>query len=1391
MSDLFSQVLNGNLIANEDFYKEAAYSESLPYLKTMPRVFYLPTGSKSRGKGNICFLYNNSQTKIMDSLTNRKNGLFMNVYQYYYVKPIYTGKIYSKMYRERIFDQRKELYATLYEKQKKIRPYNKVTISANEDKNIIYELFYHLDIYNRYIPKSLNPMKKIEIYWTYIKSIIHGLDYLSEYKYKFILVNLNDYVFDLPVVKNLANPLVCIYYTLFKNPSLLKELDIDFIFHTDKRVLKFNPTKQELDGNLYKVFKTQMKLIIPSVATNIFSEEEMERDTASSNVIHTISKSFEQKETDDDDMVNRKIKEKVENVKHELEVVAPQESNPADIEDLIQTKAENDINDDEELLLNIYNKVSKKNVPVKPASSARDKQLREAQKDIVVNGMKVKDIQKIQSTHMPIPSKDISKSVKTTNKHMTQMKFVNFDKTYNEKVMPKDIINAIMSLNDKSIPLYVRDIKIEDTSDELNYKDTYTIYLEDANRQRHTVKVDIPKFIEDKFIYIGGNRKTIKKQNFFFPVVKSGPDTVQIVTNYNKMFIRRVDSKSVSSVERMKKYLKSSEEFKKYFKFGNGYGSNKEFVTTIEYDELSKLMTEFKSGNYILFFNQKEATDYAAKNKILIPANTMFIGMDGTKPILLNTETQVTLDGGKSITDLILDHVDPEHADAIKGIHAPKRLMYVKVKVMDQDITVISLLCLWEGLTTVLKKMNVKYELSDKPPKQLAPNQNMLRFKNCYMIYTETVGQSLLLNGLRLMDTTKYDISEFDSPEPFIAYFTKAFGKASIINALNNFYEFTIDPITLEILQDIDLPTDIVSLMIYAVNLLQDSQFIPEYNQSLSRIRSHEIIPAILYEALAKNYINYRNSNGKKKYSVPQDIVIKNLVGLKTVEDYSTLNPVVELETTHAVSNKGFRGINLDRAYTIDKRVYDASMTGIMAPSSSPDGTVGVNKTLSLEPSIVSARGYVDLKYKNTEELDDVNLFSPGELSIPMAATIDDPTRLGHAIKQSKHTIPVEDSSPVLISNGLEETCRFRLSSDFVVNADEDGQVVEYDEETQIMIVKYKSGKCRAVNLGHFIVKNGGGGFFLSNQLITKLKVGDKFKEGDVLAYHKNFFTSNKFNSTRMNLGALAKVAIMSTYNTFQDSTVISQRLAEAASTQMCFMTQAVIGKNSSVTFMVEKGANIVSGDPLVQFDTSYDDNELNVLLANIGNGNIKDQILAEAKNSIKSKYSGAIEEIEMYSTVPLAELSPSLKKIFSKYYKTINKKKELLEKYDPESKNSVVKCGLLCKEPTHEIEPNKYGVIKGQNVADSVLINFYIKHSEPLEIGSKIANFSALKNTIGEIIPEGYDAYSEFRPEETVDTFIASNSILKRMTPSVILTTLGNKCIVELKRALREIYES
>lgn len=237
----------------------------------------------------------------------------------------------------------------------------------------------------------------------------------------------------------------------------------------------------------------------------------------------------------------------------------------------------------------------------------------------------------------------------------------------------------------------------------------------------------------------------------------------------------------------------------------------------------------------------------------------------------------------------------------------------------------------------------------------------------------------------------------------------------------------------------------------------------------------------------------------------------------------------------------------------------------------------------------------------------------------------------------------------------------------------------------------------------------------------------------------------------------------------------------------MVFCRPVVIGKNSNIYDIRKIGDHVSIGDPLISFDTSFDDTDLNKLLAHLSDEN-KEVLEEGSTNSIKSKYAGKIVDIKIYSTVDLPELSESLQKIVKKYYKDINDKKNFVSKYDTEN-GSIVKCGLLLNETTGKVEPNIYGVIKGQKVQDSVLIEFYIEHGDIMGVGDKLAYFTALKSIVGEVIPEGYEPYSEFRPEEEVSSIIGPSAVLKRQVPSITLTLLCNKVIVELKRRLEEIY--
>lgn len=1424
----------------EVYMLEAMYSDSLPYGKVMSRKINLPIGHPP-GTGNLAFLYT---TKFEDSLAlikNHTNAIPGQKYKWYFYQQDYRGMIWNKRYRFRNMQLRKSHYDTV-RKSTTVKPYIARIVSPDEEKNLLYDLHTYVSIINEYSKKMSVP-RKVRAYWDYMKPILTKA--VPSLKTRMVLVNLDQFHLGDTLQENLNHPLYMIWYTLYKYPECLVGVDVDFLFFSGMKILKINPTQffalpdEKLDDgaigavakkvssaikmppkNVVTGLQIQMKRIIHSVPDQALDEKKLQEEDIKSVIIDETKTKMGLSDKDkkeiidetdvtnvadtvkkEEDQIAKSVEQKVSVTADRVLKAKPMERldisrQEGKVKTVVQMMVDNDINEDQKILEDAYNKMKHEKVPVSPRSSARNQKLMDEQKNLEIKGMTVDQLSKMKVKEVKVKSKDISKAVTTPNNHMKTMTFYERNKTYIEKVMPKDIMDALLCLNTKSIPLYVRDVKIEDTSDELNYKETYTIALEDANRQRSTLKVDFPKIIENRFMYLGGGKKNIKNQSYFYPVVKTEEDTVQMVSNYNKMYIRRIDTKSTSSVERLKRFLKQADGADKMIKFGNSNAVNKsgEFITSVEYDELAKFMKRIHTGGMYLYFSQHDVQDILKKRNLTPPDGYFCVGFDKEdKPIYVAYSGTQKTKAGQSICDLIVDALPEDMRAAYYKIRAPKRLMYVSVKVMNQDITVAMLLGFWEGLTTILRKCKANYRLEAHMPKVVQPSENVIRFKDTFLVYEDTMEAGLLLNGIRMVPTEKWNIGDFDSREPYIEYFVKMYGKAAISNALFNFYEWFIDPVTKEILEDINLPTDLVSLVIYAVSLLADSQFTSDLNQRISRIRSFEIIPMVFYGELASQYVIYRNASGRKKFSLKRDCVIKGILDVATVEEISTLNPTLEIENTHGVSFKGFHGNNLDDMYTIRKRSYDPSMTGTISPISSPDAGCGLNKSLTLEPEIENIRGYVKVPEsdKDFNDLKDINLFSAGELTMPGASRNDDPSRAGHAIKQSKHVIPVNDSDPVLVSNGFEEIERFELSSDFVVNAEEDGEIVKVDPDLKLVIAKYKSGKVRAISTDTNIVKNGGGGFYLNNQLVTDLKEGDKFKKDDVLAYHKNFFTNSKYNNCRANLGTLARVAVMSAYSTYEDATFISESLSERCGTRITECKQAVIGKNSNVLHLAKEGEHVHVGDTLVAFDTSYDDNDLNVLLASLGDDNdLKSMVTEGSRNTIKSKYGGKIIAVKMYSTVEMEELSPSLQKIFKDYYSKIRKKKNLLESYDPEAEKSIMKCGLLFTETTKKIEPNKYGNIRGQNVEDSVLIEFYIEELEPLEVASKIANYSGLKNTICEVIPKGYEPYSEFLPDVKYDTIIADNSILKRMTPSILEVGFANKLVVGFKEYLRKIYE-
>lgn len=871
------------------------FLDEVPHLKLYRLKTYLPTDRTNKLFGSCILLNTNSIDSDIQLMSHK---MFDNSkFNSFYMDFLYQGKIRTKVYRQNMKKERLEMYEDVRDSvtTRAIRTFN--TIASINKRNVYYDLHVYNNIFFSNTEK-LEYRIKIKLYLDMLKEFFNK-EIVKDYSRKMMFINVEEWDNNVKKtlgVKNFNNPVFILYYAMrkmFTDFKALGNMDIVLVFKNS--VLKLNPSL--CDEKSFNIFKEEFR----KVKTTIIPEEdgdEIEAGTeVKDDVVKMIATNFMDKYqlVGEDDKVSEELGGKIaEIVEDELEISKVED--PDNLDEEIKERLEKNPE-----LMKALDSVVKSNVSGRSTSSIkRDEELKKRQAQMVVDGIKLADI---ANHNIPsLESNNVNTSIQTSNPNIGNVKYPDFEKSYNQNLYKKDILNVFTDLSDKSLPMYITDINIEDTSDELNLKETWTIKFEDANRQRHTIKVDLPIFIDDKFMYLSGNKKIIIKQQIMKPIVKTNADTVQIVTNYNKMFVRRIGDKVSEVVEQLKKYLASNKVTGVTVKNGDNSKINVKFKTSLEYDYLAKSYTEINTKSHRFIFNQEHIHDEMVAKKIntKMPNGCwMVVGFTkDNKPIYL-TDAQTVQGTDLELMEFIINSMDESQKgvkEAIYGTSAGKRFMYSRAKSMNREVPLILLVSFFQGLSTTLRKANIPHYFTDKNPKAiLTSRQDCIRFNNGYLVFDKyPIENALLVHGLSVVNTKVYDYEEFDDRETFLTIFEDMYGSRSLGRYFLNVYESMIDPITKEVLETLGYPTELCDVLVYANNLLADNGFIPEVNMNLYRIRSNEIVASLLYKAIADEYNNYKNVSmvsKNRKMTVRQDAVLKEILTSQIVEDYSTLNP--------------------------------------------------------------------------------------------------------------------------------------------------------------------------------------------------------------------------------------------------------------------------------------------------------------------------------------------------------------------------------------------------------------------------------------------------------------------------------------------------------------------
>ena len=992
----------------------------------------------------------------------------------------------------------------------------------------------------------------------------------------------------------------------------------------------------------------------------------------------------------------------------------------------------------------------------------------------------------------PLQSTDLSKNVETIDDEWANLKKPNFEADYN---IDADIVKCLHSLSqNKDVPMSVIDISTEDRSTSEDSIITYTVHLEDSLGKRHTLRFDMPKIINKRFLRLRGNDKIIPGQLINLPIIKTDEDTVQVVSNYNKIFITRYGqvgkiNQSTNALIRALTKLKEN-NYKLEVKddndiptpskidLGNNAKISAKYELPAEYVELSKIFNKITtSDGRVYYFNRDELIHKLEEKKVKVESDQGFMVVGITKD---NQSITVPEEG---VSSSLINHLGI-HKYAYTFMKPGARMTYSQASILNSKIPLIVVMAYTAGLTGALNAAGIEYNLSEKRPTN---TKNYFRFNDGFLSFNDSYAPdaALLVNGLAVINTQEYSLTDIDTKAMWLDVLDD-FGGRNRADGLDSFANLMMDPITVEVCKTYKLPTDYIEVLAYASSLLTTNKFNRHTDITGNRFRTNERLVHFLYKALATSYGMYlreiKNNRKDAKMTMKQSAVIDMALSDVTTSDLSKLSPLLELESANTVTFKGLSGMNSDRSYSLDKRTYDNTMINKLSMSTGFSATVGINRQATINMGIESTKGYI----KSGGELDrmsDANTLSITEALTPFGTTRDDPFRTAMTfIQTSKHGMRTNSQDPLLVTNGADQALPYLTSDTFAHKTKWDAIVEEVNDDYMIIANKSNRSEKEFIDLREKVEKNSDGGFFITIKLdlAKNYKKGQTIKPGEIIAYDKDSYSDKVgVGNLAYNIGTLTKVAIMHTDKGFEDSAIISQDLSEKMASEIVLQVDVLMDAKDIDIQCVEIGKPLHEGEVIMSYRAALEDQDATDIINKMVSknaGNESKELMDEiGKIKVKSKVTGKLQDIRIYSTIPTSEMSKSLAAFVNKYNAPIDKMKSKLSKLG--------------------IDASQYGtsgvlpaVGKLKHAEGKVLVEFYIKYYDKMSVGDKLVYFSALKGVVKEIFPEGKEPYSEYRPEEKVHSFLPVGSVNARMVTSVLTLGAINKVLIELDRHVKDI---
>lgn len=560
----------------------------------------------------------------------------------------------------------------------------------------------------------------------------------------------------------------------------------------------------------------------------------------------------------------------------------------------------------------------------------------------------------------------------------------NYDKKYINTLLKKHITSSVSHLENANI--VIKNYEVEPVFNAQGRYEIHKLTLRPLKGKESTVYFKLPILNDEGEFEINGIKSKMRKQRTDLVIRKIAYNKVAITTNYSKLFVFRTERKAYNKYDYITNYIKT-EYLNQTGTISSLTPGNVYSNTTYKPNIIASLSKDFKNlatKDYTFVFDPheyKNILDEETFNKLSKSTDIYFIGYTNSNKKILVCDNN----------NNIFNYTSKEHIGTMEDIlninkdKLPK--YFTMIKILGDNIPLGIVMSYYLGLDKLIKLTKTKYQLLESN-KRYAPTDNelVLRFNDYKLILTtDTEEKRLLFNGFIFYKnfTKLNDLEQFNIKEIYLPLLEESGCGLMHIKELDLLEQLFIDPISRDVLESMNEPTDYLKVLLRANELLRDFTY-PDINDpSYSRIRSFDRIPGLMYRVLAESVRAQRfKNNGRGKIELDPYKVWNTITQDTTVKIVEDSNPILDTKEIEAVTFSGADGLN--KTATPEKlRRYHPKDIGLISEATVDSSDVGLNFYMSPYPKLSDMNGRISdsTDYQKEQE----KIYSTSVLLAPMA----------------------------------------------------------------------------------------------------------------------------------------------------------------------------------------------------------------------------------------------------------------------------------------------------------------------------------------------------------------------------------------------------------------------